>query len=200
MRTGDFTGSTQFGDPYSIVHTIDSTRTRADPFQCDRRCYPAPVAPDGTQPTGTALQHDPGRSDQSHHAADDQFLSRCQTRSGAGFNFANVPVRKLDEGNSTSAWTTISPARTRSSRASATIRRPISSRRFRRICGTQSFCQHPEHHQPWPQRSAFGNPHLLRRTRSISSVSASTAFSTTFCRSVTAPASRQTRHSWRQSR
>src|SRR5437868_12520582 len=49
MRNGDFSGGPQLYNPYST----HSTGTFRDPFQCDNAGNPLPVAPDGTQASGT---------------------------------------------------------------------------------------------------------------------------------------------------
>ena len=92
------------------------------------------------------------------------------------------------KGNSTSAWITPSPARTPSSPASATIRRP-----------TLSPAARPDSPNPAPSparrtspttgaTSRYRKPTSFPIAPSTRSAAATTAFSTTSCRLVTAPA------------
>jgi hypothetical protein len=103
MRTGDFT-SDLFGtpessqilfNPYSIV---DPTNDR-DPFKCDGAGNPAAVAADGTQ-VGTPCNKIPAGliNPITQKMINLYPLPTPGIAPGSGFNFTNVPVRKLNEG------------------------------------------------------------------------------------------------------
>ncbi len=109
MRTGDFSsdlygvplpaGTQVLYNPYSIV---DPTNGR-DPFKCDGTGTPLPVAADGTQGAGTPCNKIPAgliNPITSQIMLSPRFypLPTPGIAPGTGFNFSNVPVRKLDEG------------------------------------------------------------------------------------------------------
>src|SRR6266478_4821150 len=108
MRTGDFS-SDLFGvplaagnqilfNPYSIVGA-----NGRDPFRCDSAGNPSPVAANGTQATGTPCNKLPPAlinpiTQQIMLGANFYPLPTPGIAPGSGFNFSDVPVRKLDEG------------------------------------------------------------------------------------------------------
>ena len=108
MRTGDFSsdlygvplpaGTQVLFNPYSIVGP-----NGRDPFRCDGAGNPSPVAANGTQATGTPCNKLPPAlinpiTQQIMLGANFYPLPTPGIAPGSGFNFANVPVRKLDEG------------------------------------------------------------------------------------------------------
>jgi len=105
MRTGDFSsdlygvplpaGTQVLFNPYSIAGP-----SGRDPFKCDGAGTPSPVAADGTQATGTPCNKLPPAL---MNSITQQMINLYPAPTpgvapGSGFNFANVPVRKLDEG------------------------------------------------------------------------------------------------------
>jgi hypothetical protein len=105
MRTGDFSsdlygvplpaGTQVLFNPYSIVGPGGR-----DPFKCDGAGTPSPVAADGTQAAGTPCNKLPPAL---MNSITQQMINLYPAPTpgvapGSGFNFSNVPVRKLDEG------------------------------------------------------------------------------------------------------
>jgi len=105
MRTGDFSsdlfgvplpaGTQVLFNPYSIVGP-----NGRDPFKCDGAGNPSPVAANGTQATGTPCNKLPAAL---MNSVTQQMINLFPLptpgiAAGTGFNFSNVPVRKLDEG------------------------------------------------------------------------------------------------------
>jgi hypothetical protein len=105
MRTGDFSsdlygvplasGTQVLYNPYSIVGP-----NGRDPFKCDGAGNPSPVAADGTQATGTPCNKLPAAlmNSVTQQMIDLYPLPTPGIAAGSGFNYSNVPVRKLDEG------------------------------------------------------------------------------------------------------
>ncbi len=108
MRTGDFSsdlygvplsaGTQVVFNPYSIVGA-----NGRDPFRCDGAGNPSPVAANGTQATGTPCNKLPPAlinpiTQQIMLGANFYPLPTPGIAPGSGFNFSDVPVRKLDEG------------------------------------------------------------------------------------------------------
>ena len=105
MRTGDFSsdlygtalpaGTQVLFNPYSIVGP-----NGRDPFKCDGAGNPSPVAPNGTQATGTPCNKLPAALTNpiTQQMINLYPLPTPGIAAGAGFNFSNVPVRKLNEG------------------------------------------------------------------------------------------------------
>ncbi|MGH9504004.1 MAG: carboxypeptidase regulatory-like domain-containing protein [Terriglobales bacterium] len=104
MRTGDFSsdlfgapvGSQILFNPYSIVGP-----NGRDPFMCDGAGTPLPVAGDGTQAAGTPCNKLPPAL---MNSVTEQMINLYPLPTpgiapGSGFNYSNVPVRKLDEGS-----------------------------------------------------------------------------------------------------
>ena len=102
MRQGNFENDL-FGNPvagqilynpYSIVTAAGRT-----PFQCDDGDNPMPVAPDGTQALANPCNKIPGEliNPITQQMMDLYPLPTPGITSG-GFNFSNVPTRKLNEG------------------------------------------------------------------------------------------------------
>ena len=128
------------------------------------RATPYPPAPAARKPDrGRRLQQDSAGSDRSRRPEDDQPLSAAAMRAIRRWATTTPTCRcgSSTKASSTSAWTTISPARTRSSPASATIRQCLRSRRLAGIRRAQRLCQHAEYHQPRAQCGDIGNPHLF---------------------------------------
>ncbi len=97
QRAGDFSnGFAQLYNPYSIVQPTTSATPGRDPFKCVGGVA-APVAADGTQPTGTACNIIPGAL---INPITQQLINffPLPNASGAGFNYATVETRKLNEG------------------------------------------------------------------------------------------------------
>ncbi len=105
MRTGDFSsdlygvplasGTQVLYNPYSVVGA-----SGRDPFRCDGAGNPSPVAADGTQATGTPCNKLPPELMNSitQQMINLYPLPTPGVAAGSGFNFSNVPARKLDEG------------------------------------------------------------------------------------------------------
>jgi len=105
MRTGDFSsdlygvplpsGTQVLYNPYSVVGA-----NGRDPFMCDSSGNPLSVAADGTQAAGTPCNKIPQAliNPITRGMMDLYPLPTPGVAPGSGFNFANVPVRKLDEG------------------------------------------------------------------------------------------------------
>jgi len=102
MGTGDFSadffgnnvGSQILFNPYSIVGP-----TGRDPFMCDGAGNPLPVAGDGTQAAGTPCNKiPPALINPITQQMINLFPLPTPGITSGGFNFSNVPVRKLDEG------------------------------------------------------------------------------------------------------
>src|SRR5216684_5799420 len=105
MRTGDFSsdlygvplasGTQVLYNPYSVVGA-----SGRDPFRCDGAGNPSPVAADGTQATGTPCNRLPPELMNSitQQMINLYPLPTPGVAAGSGFNFSNVPARKLDEG------------------------------------------------------------------------------------------------------
>jgi len=96
QRTGDFTGFAQLYNPYSVVQPSTAPVPGRDPFRCVGGVA-APVAADGTQPTGTACNIIPVSLIDPITQQLINFYP-LPNASGAGFNFADVQTRKLNEG------------------------------------------------------------------------------------------------------
>jgi hypothetical protein len=105
MRTGDFSsdlygvplpaGTQVLFNPYSVVGP-----NGRDPFRCDGAGNPSPVAANGTQATGTPCNKLPPAL---MNTITEQMINLFPLptpgiAAGTGFNFSNVPVRRLDEG------------------------------------------------------------------------------------------------------
>ncbi len=105
MRTGDFSsdlygvplpaGTQVLFNPYSVIGP-----NGRDPFKCDGAGNPSPVAANGTQATGTPCNKLPAALTNSitQQMINLFPLPTPGIAEGTGFNFSNVPVRKLDEG------------------------------------------------------------------------------------------------------
>jgi len=105
MRTGDFS-SDLFGQPIPVgdqilfnPYSVVGPNGR-DPFKCDGTGTPLPVNPDGTQGAGTPCNKLPqGLINPITQQMINLYpLPTPGIPQGSGFNFASVPVRKLDEG------------------------------------------------------------------------------------------------------
>ena len=108
MKNGDYTldplgvprgpnNPNGFGDitnPFTITPSFSST-----PFQCDSSGNPLPPNPDGSQPIDTPCNKIPASMfDSTGKAMMDLYpVSNVSNASVAGFNFADVPVRRLNE-------------------------------------------------------------------------------------------------------
>ena len=104
MRTGDFSsdlygvplpsGTQVLYNPYSVVGA-----NGRDPFMCDSSGNPLSVAADGTQAAGTPCNKIPQAliNPITRQMMDLYPLPSPGVAPGSGFNFANVPVRKLDD-------------------------------------------------------------------------------------------------------
>jgi hypothetical protein len=94
-RTGDYTldpygnpNATQINNPYT-----------ATPLQCDGAGNPLPAAANGSQATGTNCNKFPSNMiDPIGQAMINLFPLPNASNPGAGYNYADVPVRKLNEG------------------------------------------------------------------------------------------------------
>ena len=97
------------------------------PFQCQPgTSTPEPVLSDGSQTPGDDCNIVPAAVVNPVGARVLQ-LYPTPNASGAGFNYVNEPVRKMNEGTGTFASITTFPAKIRFLAGSATIRRPILS-------------------------------------------------------------------------
>ena len=96
MTTPDANGNYNFsGDPLGIVPTNPYAGNA--PFTCTSGTTPAPVNPDGTQTGGTPCPVIPAALVNPIGARLIQ-LYPTPNASGAGFNYSNQPVRKLNQG------------------------------------------------------------------------------------------------------
>ena len=112
MRGGDFSsdlygnpvGTQVVFNPYSIVQPASALKPGRTPFQCDApNGNPLPVAADGTQAAGVDCNKIPQAlinpiSSQIMGSTRYYPLPTPGIASGSGFNYSNVPVRKLNEG------------------------------------------------------------------------------------------------------
>ena len=174
MRTGDFS-SDPFGVPLPTGTQFSSTRTASlapadrHPFNATALEPRSPVAPDGNpgRRVRLAIRFPPALIELDH-PADDQ-LYPAPTRASLphpGLISRMCQCENSTKVNSTSAWITIFPARTRFLPASATIRQPTSYRAARRdspspvaFASTQNITNHGRN------VVVVGNPHLFRSYR-----------------------------------
>src|SRR5579871_4502226 len=99
MRTGDFTNDA-FGNPRSGFlinpHVLGAPNTD---FQCDSAGNPIPAAPDGSQSAGVNCNKIPQNLINPISQKLINLYPAPNTNNAAlGYNFADSPVRKLDEG------------------------------------------------------------------------------------------------------
>ena len=103
MRTGDFSDdlygqpvtSQILYNPYSVIGA-----NGRDPFRCDGSGNPLPVAADGTQGAGAPCNKLPAglMNPITQQMINLYPLPTPGVPAGSGFNYSNVPSRKLDEG------------------------------------------------------------------------------------------------------
>jgi hypothetical protein len=134
-------GLTQLNNPYA-------TGTEPTTFLCSNPTTPEPVLPDGSQaPGGTPCAIIPAALINPIGAKVIQLYPAPNANPSLGFNYANQPVRKLNEGTwDVSASTTIFPARIPHLRALQL--RPgneLCPRRFADVVGGQRLWQQPTH-------------------------------------------------------
>lgn len=105
MRNGDFSAD-PFGNPVSGLVIINpnvvgtSTNPNVFPnmyFQCDASGNPLPANPNGSQPKGTACNKIPSNMFNSIGQAMINLYPQPNVSGNGSFNFADTPVRKLDE-------------------------------------------------------------------------------------------------------
>ena len=105
MRNGDFSAD-PFGNPVSGLVIINpnvvgtSTNPNVFPnmyFQCDASGNPLPAKADGSQPQGTACNKIPSNMFNSIGQAMMNLYPQPNASGNSSFNFADTPVRKLDE-------------------------------------------------------------------------------------------------------
>ena len=105
MRNGDFSAD-PFGNPVSGLVIINphvvgtSTNPNVFPnmyFQCDASGNPLPAKADGSQPQGTACNKIPSNMFNSIGQAMMNLYPQPNASGNTSFNFADTPVRKLDE-------------------------------------------------------------------------------------------------------
>jgi hypothetical protein len=105
MRNGDFSAD-PFGKSVSGLVIINpnvigtSTNPNMFPnmyFQCDASGNPLPAKPDGSQPQGTACNKIPSNMFNSIGQAMINLYPQPNASGNSSFNFADTPVRKLDE-------------------------------------------------------------------------------------------------------
>ncbi|HEX5229547.1 MAG TPA: carboxypeptidase-like regulatory domain-containing protein, partial [Bryobacteraceae bacterium] len=97
MRNGDFTHDA-FGQP-NAIQLNNPTQSTATPFMCDPSGNALPTAADGSQTAGTPCNKIP-QSLISRIGSEFMNLYPLPNANNAalGYNYVNVPVRKLDEG------------------------------------------------------------------------------------------------------
>jgi hypothetical protein len=106
MRTGDFSAD-PFGNPVSGLVIVNpnmigaSTNPAVFPnvyFQCDSSGNPIPANSDGSQPAGTACNKIPTNLiNPIGQAMENLYPQPNANNAAAGYNFADSPVRSLDE-------------------------------------------------------------------------------------------------------
>jgi hypothetical protein len=105
MRNGDFSAD-PFGNPVSglVIINPNVVGTSANPnvfpnmyFQCDASGNPLPAKADGSQPQGTACNKIPSNMFNSIGQAMMNLYPQPNASGNSSFNFADTPVRKLDE-------------------------------------------------------------------------------------------------------
>jgi len=105
MRNGDFSAD-PFGNPVSglVIINPNVVGTSANPnvfpnmyFQCDASGNPLPAKPDGSQPQGTACNKIPSNMFNSIGQAMMNLYPQPNASGNTSFNFADTPVRRLDE-------------------------------------------------------------------------------------------------------
>jgi Carboxypeptidase regulatory-like domain len=95
MMNGDYTLD-PFGRPNSLQLTNPYSGT---PFQCDASGNPIPAGAGGTQATGTNCNKIPTNMfDSTGKAMIDLYPAANANNAALGYNYTNVPVRKLNEG------------------------------------------------------------------------------------------------------
>src|SRR5487761_509158 len=106
MRAGDFSAD-PFGTPVSGLVIINPNMTGASTnpavfpnvyFQCDSSGNPIPANSDGSQPAGTACNKIPTNLiNPIGQAMENLYPQPNANNAAAGYNFADSPVRSLDE-------------------------------------------------------------------------------------------------------
>src|ERR1700752_3179988 len=105
MRNGDFSADA-FGNPISGMAIINpnmigtSTNPAVYPniyFQCDPSGNPLPAAASGLQPKGTPCNKTPNNMFSSIGQAMINLYPAPNVTGNPSYNFADVPVRRLDE-------------------------------------------------------------------------------------------------------
>lgn len=178
--TANANGFGDLANPYTLT-----------PFQCDGLGNPI-LGAGGAQTVGAPCDKIPTNMfDPSGKALIDLYPVATTSNAALGYNYTNTPVRRLNEGDSISALTIISPTKIQYLRASATIKqyrsfpavRPDLPKRAhlpaRKTSPTTAATW------PFPRRISF------RIRRSTSSTRDLTASSTTFFPTVPALAKRR---------
>ncbi len=202
MRTGDFSadlfgvplpaGTQVLFNPYSIVGP-----NGRDPFMCDGTGNPEPVAANGTQAPGAPCNKIPAGlinpiTQQIMLSSRFYPLPTPGIAPGSGFNFSNVPVRKLNEGEFDvrldHTFSSKDTVFARFSYDQATNFVPGGSPGFAEpspFASSQDITNHG-------RNVALSETHIFSdRTHQSDSAAALTAFSTTSCRLGTVPANRR---------
>ncbi len=146
---------TDLDNPYAPPSRRSSATAREMPF---------PPEPTGRRPQALPCNKIPANMIDPIGAGDDEALSCCQRQQHGplGFNYTNVPVRKLNEGEVRrpprpqflQQGFGLRPLQLRSGSV-------VRTRRFARICRAERLRQHTGHHQPRAQCGDLRDPYFL---------------------------------------
>ena len=136
MKNGDYT----LRSVRPTKHVAITNPFTFSPFQCDGAGNANPALADGTQASGVDCNKIPANMiDPVGQRMIDLYPVSNASNAALGYNYTNVPVRKLNEGERMPASITASPATIHSLPVSATIRRCRSFPAVRRALPSRSF-------------------------------------------------------------